>query len=137
MSSFIGAFTEFPYTFPITFGEVDKGVFIEDGSEAVQIAYQSLAPYEAFVHPYSFWENWPGNWFFDEWTPGIGTPESVALMPEYSSQYLYGDIVNMQYTSLALFSNAHFGPNATGDFPEPGSLEILIGPGDLEIRRPL
>ncbi len=38
---------------------------------------------------------------------------------------------------LALFANAHFGPDGTGDFPDPGSFDVTEKAGEFEIRSPL
>lgn len=62
---------------------------------------------------------------------------STWLMPIYDPRLLYGDIANMPYLSLQLHANAHFGPDGTGNVPEPGSFNITVKSGDFEIRRPL
>ncbi len=62
--------------------------------------------------------------------------QSTWLMPIYDPRFLYGDIANMEFLSLQLF-NTHFGPNASGDFAEPSVFDIIVKPGEFEIRRPL
>lgn len=47
------------------------------------------------------------------------------------------ELIDAQYFDLTLFANTHFGPDGTGDFPDPGSFEITEKAGEFEIRTPL
>ncbi len=71
------------------------------------------------------------------WLPGLGQQNQDTLMPTYDPRFLYGDIANMPYLWLQLHANIHFGPNASGDFPDPGSFDITVQSGEFEIRGPL
>lgn len=70
--------------------------------------------------------------FFDGWMN-----PSTWLMPNYDPRFIGGDIANFPASFLQLSIGIHFGPNATGGSAEPTSVDVIVKPGTLEIRRPL
>lgn len=87
--------------------------------------------------PFLVFVDEPSNFFESEWLPGTGQQNQDVLMPIYDPRFLHGDIANIPYAFLHLFANVHFGPNASGDFADPGSFEITEKSGEFEIRSPL
>ena len=79
----------------------------------------------------------PKDFFEAEWLPGLGQQNQDVLMPVYDPRFLHGDIANFSYFSFQLTLNIHFGPDATGDFADPAEFEIIVKPGEFEIRSPL
>jgi hypothetical protein len=74
------------------------------------------------------------------------TSNAVAIVDDGSEvvQMLHASLLDKafaintaQYTALALFIPAHFGPDATGNWAEPSSFDIIEGRGEFELRRPL
>ncbi len=61
----------------------------------------------------------------------------AALLHHEDLQDSIRDTINMQSMNLTLFANAHYGPSATGDFPDPGEFQLTEKIGDFEIRSPL
>jgi len=71
------------------------------------------------------------------WTVPILELQLITLMPEYDERELYGDIANMPYFNLALFSPTRFGPNSDGAISGPTTFDIIEGANDFELRTPL
>ncbi len=63
--------------------------------------------------------------------------EEFEMLEEEEARRAREELVAAQTLDLALFANAHFGPDGTGDVPEPGEFDITVEPGEFEIRSPL
>lgn len=77
----------------------------------------------------------PSDWFDPAWMVAINQQTWRGHgMPEYSSQYLHGDIANMPFFFLALNNPEHFSANAEGDFEGPASVRILEKPASFVVK---
>jgi hypothetical protein len=136
MPSIVYEFAQFPYTFPFTFGDVDKAIQVED-YDSVHFLQPALDAHAAISNmPSLFFQPDPGTLFESVWLPGIGQQEPNSLMPTYDVRFLYGDIANMPYFSMQLFDNIHFGPDGVDTFAGPIAVDILEESADVEIRTP-
>ena len=134
--SIIYPFQQFPYAFPLTFGEVDGAIQIED-YDSVYFLQPTLNAHTAIVNmPSFFLQPDPGTLFEIVWFPGIGQQNQEIGMPIYDERFIGGDIPNQPYFELQLFDNIHFGPDGTDDFQGPDDFDLLEGPATFEVRTP-
>ena len=91
-----------------------------------------LVQYPGIAQPVGDPSEWVEQAYYEAWQN-----QPTTLMPIYDPRFIGGDVGNWPYFLLQLFPNTHFGPNATGDFAEPTTVDIIVKPGTLEIRRPL
>lgn len=62
--------------------------------------------------------------------------EAVSIAQSTEMQEGAAVVASMSSSFLALYANAHFGPDATGDFIG-GSFDITEKSGEFEVRNPL
>lgn len=91
-----------------------------------------VVQYPGLIQPVGDPAVWVEPIFFGAWQN-----QSLSLQPIHEEQNLSGRTGNMPYLALALFANAHFGPDAAGDFADPGAFDITEKSGEFEIRKPL
>ena len=136
MGSTIFITRSFPYTFPLTFGEVGSAIQVED-YDSVHFLQPALDAHASIARmPFFMFQADPGTLFEVVWFPGTGQQMQETLMPTYDPRFIFGDIANQPYFSFQLFANIHFGPDGTDDFTNPVSVEIREGPSDVELRTP-
>ena len=91
-----------------------------------------VVQYPGLLQPVGDPSNWVEPVWFEAWQN-----LSTWLMPTLDPRFVGGDISNYPYQSLQLVTGIHFGPNASGDFADPGSFDITVKSGEFEIRSPL